>query len=156
MRQRLEIEPAAVSRIKKRVNVSPAKFIAELYVVASDFPGKVVDKMPVNIRSRSGHGKIGPDRSDRADGIISDANERQAEILLAGYVGIESDRARVEIAVFGKKSLFEIVVAETRFIELVRRKYFQVRDGDQVHIGRGHGVITRQNVTTPNGKRERL
>src|SRR2546423_4414032 len=95
------------------------------------------------------------DGGDGADGVVADAYEGQAEVVLRD-AGVEADARGVEISVFGEEALFESVVAEARLVDARRRKDFQVRDGDEVDCRRRDRVVAGQDVAGEYGERERL
>src|SRR4030095_11427486 len=106
----IEIQAAAIAGFKELADRRAAKLVAKLQVVPRALPGKVVDQLIVNVRAGSWHGEGGADVCDTE--VVMDTNQRQSEILGIGDPGVQANRVRIEVAIFGKETFLEAVVTK--------------------------------------------
>ena len=66
------------------------------------------------------------DRRNIPDGVVSNANQRQAEIARIRCSVVQSDAVRVKRLILGEKTLVKPVVAKSCFVYLRARKYLQL------------------------------
>src|SRR5207245_5146257 len=67
IRKRVETQLAAEIAIEDLRDRSAAQFIAEFGIVATEFPGKIVNEVPVGIHALAGIPSVGADRSETAN-----------------------------------------------------------------------------------------
>src|SRR5437763_1776041 len=92
------------------VDRGTAELVTKFQIVAADLPRVVVDEVPIRIdtltwdaRARANHGEV----------TYRDLGQTE---IKRGHAGVESNRARVEAAVFRKESLGKTVPSQTRFV----------------------------------------
>src|ERR1041384_2012413 len=144
--------------VEERIDEGAPELVAELYLVAIELPREVVDEMPVGVYTGPWHGESCSKRGNRRTEvrIISDSNKRQPEILRALDASVQTNRTRVEAAVFREEAFVETVIAKTRFINFLRRDHLHVRKRDQVDRSWSDRVEAGENVAGKNRQRERL
>src|SRR5262245_60563105 len=108
--------------------------------MSGELPRKVIDHVKIAIDARARNRQCGADVSDTP--LILNANQGQAKVALVGDTGVESNRARIEIVVFGKESFVEPVITKAQLVDFRRRKNLQVRDRDEMNCSRCGGVET--------------
>src|SRR5436309_1381827 len=110
IRQRSKIQPATITGIKKLTDGGAAELVTDFQIVARKLPRKIVNQLIVYVSARAWHREGSPDVGNAE--VVMDANERQAEILRVSDSRVQTDRARIEVAVLRKEPFFEAVVAK--------------------------------------------
>ncbi len=152
--ERREIQTAAVACIKELIHRGASKLIAKLQIMSGELPRKVIDQVEIAVDSRAWNRKRGADVSDTP--LILNANLGQAKVAFIRDAGVESNRARIEIVVFGKESFVKPVVAESQLVNFRWRKNLQIRERYEMNRSWGGRVETGENVAGKNRERERL
>src|SRR6185437_14901928 len=152
--QRREVQTTAIARIEELVHRRAAKLITKFQIMSRELPRKVIDDVKVAIDARAWNRKRRADVSDAT--LIVNANLRQAEVALVGDAGVQANRTRIEIVVFGKETLVEAVVTKAQLVDSGRRENFQVRERDEMDRSRRGRVVTRKNIAGQNRERKRL
>ena len=117
-------------------------------------PREVIDHVEIAVDARARNRQRGADVSDSQ--IIVNANLRQAEVAFIRDAGVESNRTRIEIVVFGKEPFVEPVVTKPQFVNFVRGDDLKLRERHEMDRSRRSCVVTGKNVAGENRERERL
>src|SRR6185369_8951829 len=134
----VECQITAKCIFKNLANAGAAEFISSFYIVTAGFPGVVIDHMPVRIHTIPRNAVSGTDLREP-----SHRNSRQATFISARS-GVQTDRRRIESAVFREKALHVTVPAQPCFVNLAGVDDLHIRQRDQLNPRRRYRVETRQ------------
>ena len=116
------------------VDGGAAKFVAELHVMLSGFPGIVVDKMPVRIDAIAGNGIGRANLRETGNGGC-----RKAAVVSAG-ARLQSDRIGNEALVLREKAFRKTVPSQASLIDLSGVDHLHVGKSDQLDPSRRDGI----------------
>ena len=93
---------ASEAAIENLRNGSAAKFVAELDVVLSGFPGNIVDVMPVGVDALARVAIVGAQRGNAGHVDLGQPKIVGGGVGTAGVHSIQADAGGIEAAILGK------------------------------------------------------